>query len=167
MRLCQSFKDQDYGKHVLLGYYHWQRIYKEGLELATELTSVPKYAADAWWKKAEMLQRTRRYDEAIAAYQQCTNAPTNLYRIAECHAALGRLSAAVGQLQEIENFFKNYASDACLKIAWLYRDAGKNKEFIAQLRSVLKKYPGSSHSSTAHQELESRGYKPGGGQDAE
>jgi TolA-binding protein len=95
------------------------------------------------------------------------NPPHNLYRIADCFASQGKLDQAVGQLREIENFFKNNASDAALRIAYLYRDAGKRDLYVASLRNVLKKYPKSGESSRAHEELEKLGERIGGGVDAD
>ena len=80
---------------------------------------------------------------------------------------MGRLAQAVGQLREIEAFFKKHAPEAALRIAHLYARAKKTKLQIAALRSVLKKYPKSHQSSSAHQDLERLGIKIGGGIDAE
>ena len=72
---------------------------------------------------------------------------------------MGNLKAAIQQLREVEAFFKNHAPDAALRIAHLYRSAGMKTEQIAALRAVLTKYPRSSQSSSAHQELERMGIK--------
>ena len=65
------------------------------------------------------------------------------------------------------DFFKDRAPEAALRIAYIQRDAGRKPQFVAQLRAVLKKYPKSSQSSQAHQELEKLGVRIGGGVDAD
>ena len=83
--------------------------------------------------------------------------------LAEVYEAIEQ---AVAQLREVEAFFKDHAAEAALRIARLYQHAGKKKLCVAALRGVLKKYPESGQSSTAHQELERLGIKMGGGVDA-
>ena len=53
----------------LLRYYQWKKDAKEGVPLADALSSVAKYAADALWIKAGLLQTSGQYKKAIAAYQ--------------------------------------------------------------------------------------------------
>jgi tetratricopeptide (TPR) repeat protein len=108
-----------------------------------------------------------KWQEAIAAYQSADNPPESLFYIAECLVADGKRDAAIAQLREIENFFKDSAPEAALRIAYLYRDGGEQKLYISNLRGVLMKYPASGQSSTAHQELERMGVKMGGGIDAQ
>jgi tetratricopeptide (TPR) repeat protein len=83
--------------------------------------------------------------------------PKNLYAIADCYVAMGRVDDAVQQLREIENFFVNESSRASLRIAYVLRGAGRQAQFVAELASVLKKYPRSGESSQAHHELECMG----------
>lgn len=165
-RTYNIFADKDFGRHGLLCYYHWRRDQK-GLPLATDLTNVDRFAKDAWYKKAEFFQWKRKYKEAIEAFKSWDQQPQNLWRIADCYIAMGKVESALVQLQEIENFFKGQSSAAALRIAHVYRDVGNKKKHIAKLRSVLKKYPKSRESSTAHQELEKMGIKIGGAVDAE
>ena len=73
----------------------------------------------------------------------------------------------MASLREIENFFKDSAPEAGIRVAHYYRDAGQKDKYISSLRGVMKKYPDSGPSSTAHQELEALGVKIGGGVDAE
>lgn len=171
-RVCLSYSDRDRGLENLLDFYHWSARYrkrghaKEGIEVARELVNVPQYAQSAWWRMAEMLQWTGQYDQAITAYRQADNPPGNSFRIAECLAAQKKRSAAVGELRQIENFFENHAPEAAIRIAHLYKGDDR-KQYIAELRGVLKKYPQSRQSSQAHQELERMGIKTGGGIDAD
>jgi len=151
--VCLRTKDKDYGKSELLSYYHsrWGWNPRAGLPLADDLVKIDKYATDAW---------------CIAAFQNCQNEPTNLWRIADCQVKLGKLETAVAQVREIENFFLSEAPKAALHIAYLYRNAGEKKKYIQGLRHVLKKYPESGQSRQAHLELEEQGIKMGGGIDA-
>ncbi|MBN2302478.1 MAG: tetratricopeptide repeat protein [Lentisphaerae bacterium] len=167
IRTYQAFADADAGKHGLLLFYHWSRDHQNGLPLATELTSVEKYSTDAWYRKAEFLQWTRKYQEAIEAYKSWGVQPVNLWRIADCYIGMSKAESALAQLQEIENFFTDQAPAAAMRIAYVYRDLGNKDKYIAKLRSVLKKYPKSGQSSVAHQELEKMGIQIGGAVDAE
>ena len=149
----------------LLRYYQWRHNAVKGLPVAAEAIKVPATAKEAYWIKAELLQYSGKFPEAISAYQAADNPPQNLWRIVDCQLALKQRDQALKQLREIENFFQDQAPAAALKIAYLYRE--DRKQFIAFLRGVLKKYPKSSQSSTAHLELEALGVNIGGGVDAE
>jgi hypothetical protein len=162
-----TFKDKDAGKYGLLCYYHRKKNAKEGLPLAKEMTNVARYAKDAWWKKAEFHQWTRQYKQAIESYRMCQNEPSNLWRIVDCWLGMGKPNSALMQLTEIENFFKNQASRAALRKAYVYKGAGKRKLYIAALRRVMKKYPKSGESREAHVRLEKMGVKIGGAVDAD
>lgn len=164
--LCQGMRDVDYGRCRLLRYYHWQGITEAGLPLADEVVKIPKYTAEAYWMKGGLLERVGKWDEAIAAYKASNREPDSLFRIAECFRRLDKQTQALAQLREIENFFEPQAPEAALRTAWIYRDAKDEKQFIAALRKIMKKYPKSGQSSTAHLELERLGVKIGGGVDA-
>ena len=171
--ICMRTVDKDYGKSELLRYHHdrhsggWNP--QAGLPLAEDLTKVDKYAADAWWAKAEFLDSLKRYSEAIAAFRNCQNEPENLRRIAQCQRKLKKWDAAVAQYREIENFFPSHASRAAWELAECYdeRHANLEKKYVGALRELLKKYPETSYSRNAHIKLEERGFKMGGGIDAQ
>ena len=157
MRLCQSMKDTERGQHDLLSYYHWTHNTKEGLPLADRLIKTEKYATDAMWKKAELLEWSKKYPEAIEVYRQSSNEPENYWRIAGCYEKMGKTDQAIRQLSEIESFFKSYSSRAALQIAVVYQRAKQKDKCVAAYRRVLTKYPQSQQSSTAHEELERMG----------
>jgi len=165
--VCMTFQDKELGQAELLRFYHSKKDAANGVPVADGLAQAPRFAKEALFKKAQLLQWSGKFAEAIAAYQQADNPPDNLWGIAECFAKTGKLDQAVAQLREVENFFKDHAPEAAMRIARLYNDAGKDKLYIAALRSVLKKYPESGQSSEAHQHLERLGIKIGGGVDAE
>jgi TolA-binding protein len=165
-RVCTDMADKDYGRARLMRYYHWRRNADKALPLANDLVRLPAYAKEAYWVKAEMLQQQKKYAEAISAYQSCDRPPESLYRMADCFRAQGKTEQALTQLREIENFFKDQAPEAALRIAFIYRDAKDTKQYAANLRGIMKKYSQSGQSSVAHEELERMGFKIGGGVDA-
>jgi len=168
MRLTSAgMKDVDRGKMLLLRYYRDARQSDKGLALVDDLARNPAYAKEALYAKGLFLQWKNKWAEAIAAYRLSDSPPDSSFRIAECLMADGKRDSAIATLREIENFFKAAAPEAALRIAYAYRDTGESKMFIAALRAVLKKYPGSAQSNTAHLELEQLGVKTGGGVDAE
>ena len=183
--VCLQFDEKDRGKNVLVNYYYRlgpggvrrgggpagqtldaKQVKKERMDLAAHLTGVDDYAAGAWWIKAEFHFWERQLKEALAGYRMADNPPDNLWQIVECFKGMGNVESAVGQLIEIENFFKSQAPRAALAIAYTYRWARRKNEEISAFRAVLKKYPESGESSRAHQELEKMGIKMGGGTDA-
>lgn len=165
--VCAGMKDPVYGQMELLRYYHWKQDGEKGLPLCEQVKGVPDYAKEALWKKAEFYHWKGQMPEAIAAYKEADNPPHNLFRISECFSKLGKMDQAIEQLRQIQNFFQEQAPDAALRVAYIYRDAGQKDKFESALRAVLKKYPKSGQSSTAHQELEKMGARIGGGVDAE
>lgn len=165
--LCTAMQDGDRGKMTLVRFYRDIRQADKGLALVDELTKVPMYAKEAHWSKGEFHQMKRQWSEAVAAFKLSDSPPGSVFRIAECLLADGKRDQAIAQLREIENFFPNDASNAGLRIAYAYRDTGDQKQQIAALRAVLKKYPTSRESSTAHEDLERMGIKTGGGVDAD
>lgn len=150
-----------------LRFHHSRKDATAGVPLADQMAKVARFARDALWLKAQLLHWTQQYPQAIATYQQCDNPPENIWAIADCYVKLGKVEQAVAQLREIEAFFKSHAPEAALRIAHLYREAGMRPQQIAALRAILKKYPESSQSSSAHQDLERMGIKMGGGVDAQ
>ncbi|HPD15304.1 MAG TPA: tetratricopeptide repeat protein [Planctomycetota bacterium] len=165
--ICLSFDDKELGQMELLRFHHGRKDAALGVPIADQLLRSARFAKEALWLKGQLLHATKQYPQAIAVYQQCDNPPDNLWAIADCYAKQDKLDQAVAQLREVEAFFKAHAPEAALRIANLYREAGKTPQHIAALRMVLKKYPESAQSSAAHHELERLGVKMGGGLDAQ
>ncbi len=162
--LCGAIRDRDFGAMELLVFFAKTGNVPRALEVADKLLGSPTYAEGALWIKADLLFGERRFQDAMLCYRQSTRQPANLWRIADCLAKLGKLDEAVGQLREIETWFKQPA--AALQVARLYQQGNLAKQYEAELRSVMKKYPESRESSQAHQELEGLGVRIGGGIDA-
>lgn len=167
LRIAEATGDPARGLWIRLEYYHRERDADKGVPVADALAETPAYASRAIWRKAELLQGAGRYEEAIAAYRLMDNAPTNSWRIAVCYEGLGRTEEAVRVLREIENFFEDQAARAAREIAMVYRRARMEEEHIAQLRRILHRYPRTPEASFAHNELEQRGHRIGGGVDAD
>ena len=104
------------------GHVRMEKDFPEGLALAADMQKVPAHAKEAFSIGGNLLQWSGKYEDAIPAYQQADSPPQTLLWTAECLAKLGKLDPAVSQLREVENFFKDSASDAALRTAYLYRD---------------------------------------------
>lgn len=162
-RVCAQIDDNELGKMEMLRFYADPKLGdpEKGIALAEECVGFPDYANEAYWLKATMHQKQKQFPEAIAAYQsyrpEDEGDPANLFAIADCYFAMGKLNAAVQQLEEVEMFFEKHASSAALKIAVLYQRSKLEDKYIAKLRVVLSKYPDSSQSRDAHHRLEKMG----------
>ncbi len=104
-----------------------------------------------------------RYEEAIALYRELADPPRSLWWIADCYLRWKKLPDAIQSYTEIENSFPNEAAKAAWYRAYHYDRAGNKKMAIAAARRVLKMYPESQESSSAHQLLEKHGIRTGGG----
>lgn len=166
-RISESFNDPDYGRIMLVRYYHYFRDLDKGAPVAEKLSSSPNFAQEARLKLGDLYFWQNQFEKAIESYRQSDSPPGSLFQIAECYKQLGRLEKAVATYSEIENFFDSDASRAALGKAYLYRDAKIQEKYIAALRRILQKYPKSQESSTAHLELEKMGVKIGGAVDSE
>ncbi|MEO5368354.1 MAG: hypothetical protein H7831_18750, partial [Magnetococcus sp. WYHC-3] len=167
--LCKKMQDLDRGKWVLFQYYASSPIPAEkdkGLALAPELLTLPAYAKEVYWIRAEIYCYKSMWTEAINDYMMADRPPASYYMIADCYMSAKKPQQAIQQLSEIETFFAAEAPQAALKIAYVYRTINQKEKYVANLRGVLKKYPGSRQSSTAHQLLQAMGYKSGGAEDA-
>ena len=161
-----AMRNQEYADYCRLQYFHFRKDPKRGIVSAKKVVSVPDYAKDAWTKLADFYEMTKEWKNAINALRLADSPPGTLFRIARNYERLSSISQAVAQLKEIENFFRNQRASAAMEIAYVYSRAKKKKEEIAALRHIMKKYPGSGHSNTAHERLEALGVRIGGGVDA-
>lgn len=166
LRLCQEFNDPDLGRLALLRFYHWAQDAR-GVEVGEALSSSDRHASEAAYKTAELLFWGGKYEDAIKKFQLADNPPQNLYRVAECYSRMKEYGRAVETLREVENFFIQDAPRAAMRIANVYNEAGKKDDRIAALRGIMKKYPGSDESRTAHVQLAELGVDTGGGVDAD
>jgi tetratricopeptide (TPR) repeat protein len=166
-QVYERLTDIERGRIERLRMYQYHGNATKGVPLAEGLSSSPTYSKEATWIKADLLERTRKFTEAILAYQAADRQPDSAWRIGECLFALGKAPQALAQFQEIENFFPAHASRAAMRIARYYRETKNRPLLIAALRGIMKKYPKSGESNNAHEELEQLQVKIGGGIDAE
>ena len=165
--ICQQMTDKDFGKAVLLGHYWERRDYKRGVALADDLVGVPAHAKQSYFIKGLLLEDSKQFEKAVTAYQLADRPPETLWRISDCYFNAGKLEQAVAQLREVENFFKEHAPEAAMRIAHLYQRANQKDKYRMALRLVLKKYPESQQSSQAHQESNAIDASNGGGVNAD
>ena len=64
------------------------------------------------WRLGEVLQRSGRYVEAIASYQQSQRDPGSIFRVSEYQSSLKQFDAAIQSLVGIVNFFRSMAPEA-------------------------------------------------------
>ncbi len=167
-RVAASFADHALGEIELLRFYHWMQNTGKGIPLAEKIVSVnPDFAAEAYYKLGDLLYWAKEFEKAIRSYQLADNPPASLFQIVQCYSRLGRLEMAIDTLTEIENFFPREAPRAALTKANLFKNARLRDRQAAALRILMKKYPGSGESRTAHEELEALGVMIGGGVDSE
>lgn len=169
LRYFERMKNKLSATHSRFKYYlgdgnrHIRNAEKALAEIPA-LRQDPKYAGQSLsWTEADLLQRLKRYDEAIKAYRAANKQPDSTWAVTDCMVALKQYAAAIKNVEGLESV-KATAPDACLKIADIYRIAGDKGKEVEQLRLVLRRYPKSGQSSQAHQRLESYGVKLIGGE---
>lgn len=157
--IAGTFQNKQLGQMRLLHVANATNQTGPGLELAEQMIAVPEYAGEAMWVKGQLLYKANRFEDAVVVLRQSDRQPHSGFLTSEALVRLGKFDEAVAQLREIESFFEPNAPNAALRIANVYRDAGKKDERIAALRAVLRKYPKSPESNTAHLELEQLGVR--------
>lgn len=186
--VCRNIEDIEFAKMHVLSFFDSRfdaltdGQHKRCVPLALELTQVDKYAQEAWWIKARFHHRRGQYEQAIASYQQCDDPIRTVWEIVACYEAWPKPKQAIQELTEIEAMFQkhgDWSPRAALHIAHVYKRMKQRKSHVSGLRRVLKQYPKSGQSSSAHVELERMGesvkvkgedeqlVKTGGGVDAE
>jgi tetratricopeptide (TPR) repeat protein len=172
---CNNMRDLDYGRFELLQFYHYQSRsrnpiavdpIKKGLNISEEVVKMPLYADSAQWMRAELFEMDGKLVEAIECYKISSNEPEKYFRITEDLLGLKQKDQAIGELRGVEKFFAGSAPRAALRIAYIYHGAKEQSNFIGALRDIMKKYPASDESNTAHIELERLDIGSGGTTDA-
>ena len=171
LNAINNMRDIDYGRFVLLQFYHKPGVQvvdniKKGLNVSEEVVKMPLYADTAQWLRAELFEMDGKLAEAIECYKISSNEPEKYFRIAEDLLGLKQKDQAIGELRGVEKFFEGSAPRAALRIAYVYQAWKEQANFIGALRDIMKKYPGSGESNTAHIELERLGIGSGGTTDA-
>jgi len=147
------------------GRSHHNRPFQEkALAEILPLKKAPEYAGPGLsWTEAGLLRSLGRYEEAIKAYRAANKQPDSTWAVTDCLVALKQYGAAIKNVQGLESV-RSTAPAACLKIADIYKAADDKGKEVEQLQLVLRRYPKSGQSSTAHQRLESYGVKIIGGE---
>jgi len=169
LRYIVKIKDKTFATKVRFDYYlartHRNRPFQE--KALAEIPALQKstdYAGQSLtWTKADLLRGLGRYDEAIKAYRAANRQPQTTWSVTDCMVAMKQYAQAIKTVKGLESV-KATASQACLKIADIYKISGDKGKEVQQLRLVLRRYPQSSQSSQAHNRLESYGVKVIGGE---
>lgn len=164
-----KIKDKLFAAKARFDYYHRRRhrnkpFMEKALAEIPALQKSPKYSKDVIWAKAELLQNLGRFEEAIKAYRAANRQPDSTFSATDCMVALKQYGKAIKNVQGLDSVGGATAARACLKVADIYRISGDKGREVQQLRVVLRRYPKSGESSTAHNRLESYGVKVIGGE---
>ncbi|MFM2170696.1 MAG: Outer rane lipoprotein [Verrucomicrobiota bacterium] len=129
-----------------------------------ELAKSPKYAEGLTWTKASLLRELGRFEEAIDAFRTANRQPDSTFEISNCLVALKQFDQAIKTMAELESVGGQVASQAALRISDIHRFSGDKAKEVAQLRTVLRRYPKTKESAAAHDRLESYGVALVGGE---
>ena len=169
MRILGRIQDKNFAAKARYDYFMSKGhrnapMMEKALAEIPVLIKMPEYSKDVTWSKGEILRWLGRHDEAIKAYQAANRQPQSTWMVAECQIALKQFGAAIKTVQGLESVGGSTAAQACFKIADIHRVSGDKGKEVQQLRLVLRRYPKSGESSTAHDRLESYGVKVTGGE---
>ncbi len=128
------------------------------------LQKSPDHAQAVVWPHANLMQWKGEYQEAIKLYKTANRQPESTFAIISCHMSLKQWDQSIKLTRELETLGGATAATACLLAADIYQSAKDKKKEVQQLQLVLRRYPKSSQSSTAHGRLESYGVKIIGGE---
>ena len=169
MRYYGKMKDKLFATKCRFDYYngrsHRNKPYMEkALAEIPALSKSPKYAPGLDWSKATLLYGLGRYDEAIKAYNAANKQPDSTWGVTNCLIAMKDYARAIKTVRQLESLGGGVAAKAALRAADIYKLSGNKGKEVQQLRLVLKRYPKSGESSTAHNRLESYGVALTGGE---
>jgi len=172
LRILARIKDASFATKARFDYYNDRsfrnRPFQEkALAAIPALKKDPKYAGTALaWAEGELLRSLGRYEEAIKAFQAANKQPDSTWAVTDCLVAMKQYDQAIRNAQGLESVGGAVAAQACFKVADIYRISGDKGREVDQLRLVLRRYPKSGESSSAHQRLENYGVKVVGGEAA-
>ena len=139
------------------------------VETADSLRTSETYAKKAIMIKAGVLDKAKRFDEAIVAYRAADEPPKTIFAIAECLVKSNRLEPAIQELRDLEALYPTAKGKAAQTIASYLLKAGpaRLQEARKELDRIMITYPKTGESSWAHEQLEAHNFKVKGGTDAE
>ena len=169
LRYVGKIKNSTYAAKTRFDFYYRHAFrngdfQKKALAEVPVLRKSPEYAQEITWGHATLTQWQGQYEEAIKLYRAANKQPDSTWAVIECLLALKRYAQAVKLTGELEMVGGSVAAAACLKAADIYRSGGNKAKEVQQLQLVLRRYPKSSQSSTAHGRLETYGVKVIGGE---
>jgi tetratricopeptide (TPR) repeat protein len=151
--------------------YYDARSHRNPPNMEKALTEVPilkkspeHATVDLTFRQAQLLQGLGRFDESIKAYRSANKQPDSTLGVTDCLVGMKQYANAIKTVKDLEALGGGVASRASLKAADIYKIAGDKGKEVAQLRAVLKRYPKSGESSTAHNRLEAYGVALVGGE---
>lgn len=163
LRVMNKVKDKALAAYTRFKVYWDNRKYDKCLPEIEILNKYPQYSQKVAWERAECLYYLRQYAEAIKAYRTANRQPDSTWRVIDCQVAMQKYPDAIKSAEGLQMVGGGTAARACLKIADIYKISGNKGKEIEQLRLVLRRYPKSRESSSAHQRLEGYGVKLYGG----
>ena len=169
LRTIAKIKDTTYASRSRFDYYY-RRAHRNGDYQKKALAEVPllrkspDHAQDIIWAHAELTQWQGQFAEAIKLYRAANRQPHSTWAVIGCFVSLKQYNKAIDLTRELESLGGNVAAEACLKAADIYKTSGSKAREVQQLQLVLRRYPKSGQSSTAHGRLESYGVKIIGGE---
>ena len=116
--------------------------------------------AHAMYRMGEVLYYQKRdYKTALKRFMESNYSPPgHLFRVADCLKALKRFDPAIKQYGEIVTFFKGSASEAYLRMGYVYLNNLKQKKAAIEVfRTLIRNYPKTGQASKAHRALEDLG----------
>lgn len=169
MRYIGKIKDSTLAARTRFDYYYARaqnnRDFQEkALAEIPPLKKSPQHAQDIVWGHANLMRWQGQLEEAIKLYRAANRQPDSTWAEIDCLVALHRYDDAIKLTQQLESLGGDTAASACLKAADIYRTSGDKSKEVQQLQLVLRRYPKSGQSSTAHGRLESYGVKVIGGE---
>ena len=169
LRYLGKIKDPTVAARARFDYYY-ARAFRNGdfqqkaLAEIPALQKSPDHAQDIVWAHATLMQWQGKLEEAIKRYRAANRQPDSTWAVIGCLVALKRYDEAIKLARELETIGGDVAAAACLKAADIYQANGDKAKEVEQLQLVLRRYPKSGQSSTAHGRLESYGVKLIGGE---
>ncbi len=164
LRTVARIKNQTYAARARFDFYFGRARHNRDFQdkALAEIPALKQSTDDAQaivWNHATLLDWRGDFEAAIKLYQAANRQPQSTWAIIDCHVALKQYDKAIQLTRELESVGNETASAACLKAADIYRISGDKAKEVQQLQLVLRRYPKSGQSSTAHQRLESYGVK--------
>lgn len=169
LRTVNKMKDKTYAARTRFDYYYGRSRHngenqKKALAEIPVLRKSTDDAQDIVWKHATLMHWQGEFEEAIKLYRKANRQPHSTWAIIDCRVALKDFAKAIELTRELESIGGDIAPAACLKAADIYRAGGNKAKEVQQLQLVLRRYPKSGQSSSAHQRLENYGVKVIGGE---